>query len=490
MKQIFGLMLIVGLAGGCGQTSPELQIINDAAEAVGGRERILAVNTLTMEGTGTHHNLGQNRTPDADLPLFQVTQFKRTIDLANGRGRQELTRRAVVPAGVPPPDPQRQNFGLDGTVAFNVGADSTATRQSDQVAKDRRNELLLHHPLGILRAALDPAAKLSNLRKVGNLDVVAITTSQGENLTLAIDSGTHLPVSVTSMSYHANLGDVAIETTFADYQDVDGLKVPTRITLKIDKYPSAEYTIAKNTLNVPATDLAASDAVKAAPAPVLTVNVTVEPVGKGVWLLAGQSHNSVLAEFADHLELVEVPQNETRSLAVIKKAREVVPNKPLTKAIVTHHHFDHAGGIRAAIAEGLTLVTHELNKPSFEDLAQRQHSIVQDTLAKNPRAPKIETVQDRAIVQDATQAMHLYKVEDPTLHSDSMLMVYFPNDRILVQGDLYNTAGAAFPRAAVLNDNIQKRKIRVDKHVPIHGPVKTHAEFVKILPPGKATTSN
>jgi glyoxylase-like metal-dependent hydrolase (beta-lactamase superfamily II) len=490
MRKMFRLMLVVGLAVGCGQTPPEMQVVNDAAQAVGGRDRILSVNTLVLEGTGSHRNLGQNRTPDADLPLFQVTQFKRTIDLANGRARQEVTRQAVLPAGLPPADPQRQNFGIDGTVAFNVGPDGTATRQSEQVANDRRDELILHHPVGILRAALDPAAKITNPRKAGNLDVVAIVTSQGENLTLAVDSGTHLPVSVTSMSYNANLGDVAIETTFADYQDVEGLKLPARISSKIDKYPGAEYTITTNTVNSPAEDLAAAEAVKASPAPTLTANVTVEPVGKGIWLLAGQSHNSVLVEFADHLELIEVPQNETRSLAVIAKAREVKPDKPLTKVIVTHHHFDHSGGVRAAIAENLTLVTHELNKPFFEEIAQRKHSIVEDALAKNPRPPKIETVQDQAVVQDGTQRMHLYKVDDPTGHSDSMLMVYFPNDRILVQGDFYNTTATTFPRAAALNANIQKRKLRVDKHVPIHGPVKSQAEFIKILPSGRAPTTD
>jgi hypothetical protein len=85
--------------------------------------------------------------------------------------------------------------------------------------------------------------------------------------------------------------------------------------------------------------------------------------------------------------------------------------------------------------------------------------------------------------------MELYKVNDPTQHSDSMLMVYFPNDRILVQADFYNTAGTAFPRAPYLNDNIVKRNLRVAKHVPIHGPVKTQAEFAKVVQANKPAGS-
>ena len=33
--------------------------------------------------------------------------------------------------------------------------------------------------------------------------------------------------------------------------------------------------------------------------------------------------------------------------------------KPLTELVVSHHHFDHTGGIRQAIAEGLTIIAHK-----------------------------------------------------------------------------------------------------------------------------------
>ena len=50
--------------------------------------------------------------------------------------------------------------------------------------------------------------------------------------------------------------------------------------------------------------------------------------------------------------LIEAPQNDTRALAVIAKARELRPGKPITQVVNTHHHFDHSGGLRAAVSEG------------------------------------------------------------------------------------------------------------------------------------------
>ena len=131
------------------------------------------------------------------------------------------------------------------------------------------------------------------------------------------------------MSDNANLGDVAIETSFADYQDVSGLKLPARLTTKTDKYTTAEIRATKQTVDGDAGDLAAPAAAASAP-PIAgppPANVTVQEVAKGIWLLAGQSHHSVLVEFTDHLMLIEAPQNDTRTLAVIAKARELRPGQ-------------------------------------------------------------------------------------------------------------------------------------------------------------------
>ena len=76
-------------------------------------------------------------------------------------------------------------------------------------------------------------------------------------MTLAIDQSTHLPSRVLSMAANPNMGDVAIVTTFSDYEDVDGVKLPRRSTTMMDEYLQFDLQIAKNTLNGNVPDIAA-----------------------------------------------------------------------------------------------------------------------------------------------------------------------------------------------------------------------------------------
>ena len=277
-------------------------------------------------------------TPDADGPSFTVTGYRRAIDVPAGRFQLEQTRTPTF-AYFAGQAPQKQILGSDGDVGYNLGADGGATRVADQVASDRRKELY-HHPITSVRTALDPAAQLANPRTQDNQSAVEVTTADGVSFTLAIDTTTKLPTRVVSMADNANLGDVSIETAFADYQQIDGLQVPRRFTTKTDRYPTAELRVTSTTIDGDVGDLAAPPQARSAAAisgpPPATV--AVEEVARGIWWLAGQSHHSVVAEFSDHLVLIEAPQSEARTLAVIAKAREPRPGKPLTHVINTHHH--------------------------------------------------------------------------------------------------------------------------------------------------------
>src|SRR5262245_6783504 len=180
MVRTCAFVVIAALAAGCSSTPPERQAVDDAAAALGGASRIQTLTSLQISGSGSAPNAGQNRMPDDELPVWKVTGHTRTIDLANGRTRVQQFREAQFQfAGA---TTQRVTQGLDGVVAYNAAPDGAPTRAGEAAARDRRVELL-HHPITVVRAALDPAAKLANPRTEGGLQLVDITTAIGDSVT-------------------------------------------------------------------------------------------------------------------------------------------------------------------------------------------------------------------------------------------------------------------------------------------------------------------
>ncbi|MDA1093259.1 MAG: MBL fold metallo-hydrolase [Acidobacteria bacterium] len=460
-----------------GAATRELQLIEDAAEAMGGLRNVQQTTALTVKGEGRAFRIGQNTRPRADLPYYEVADYLLQIDFANKKWRLGQDRTSTYLTGTPV-NGVRQTYGLDGDVAYDEQGDRTV-RASDQVAADRWAEMY-HNPLGIVLLALDETSTVSNLREEGGQRVVDVVAANGTQFTLYVAADTGLPSKVVSSSYHPNLGDVTIETVFEGYQETGGLGgfqarliLPRQYTTNLDGLTVSQYTTTSDT-TAEIGDLSVSSDVRAASPPTETVTVEVDELTEGVWRLAGQSHHSALVEFDEFLVLVEAPQSEARTLAVITRARALRPDKPLRYVVNTHHHFDHSAGIRAAVSEGLTVVTHRTSQSFFEDIVARRHSVVEDALTRNPQPLKIEAVSsgEPYDITDGRRTLQIATiVDDP--HSEGMLMAYLPREEILFEVDAFSSAAVASPFAANLLKNIEDRSLRVTTIVPLHGEVAT-----------------
>ncbi|MEQ1948971.1 MAG: MBL fold metallo-hydrolase [Bryobacteraceae bacterium] len=478
------LVVVLAIAGAAHAQTVRLgtpqDLVRQSAEALGGRDRVMTVKTLVVEGAGINPNVGQNPTPDSPLLNWRITDYRKTFDLQNRRVRIERHRKAEFAFSMF--NDVRENMTLDGTVAYNIDEKGMAARAPESAVRERRMEMLLH-PLAIVREALDPKTRLATVRKVGNKDALDIVTADGDRLTLFLDPATHLPASVQWLSSSDNLGDIVNDIAFTEYESVSGLKLPKHFVTKIDfrDYTTSDLRVSKNTVDAPA-NVGAAAAVKASMPP-LPPPVTAEPmkVASGVWWVKGSgNHSSALYEFADHMTLYEAPSSAALAREIIAKARAVIPSKPVTEVIISHHHFDHTGGLRTMVAEGFTIISHKGNQQYFRELVSRKATLNPDQLAKNPKPLKFRGVEDHAVIKDSAMEVELFRVKDNE-HSTYNLVAWVPKYKLLSQSDLFDFFWHRHLWGDNYIKNLENLKLRFEKDIPVHGKILTYDEEVAVI---------
>jgi glyoxylase-like metal-dependent hydrolase (beta-lactamase superfamily II) len=182
-------------------------------------------------------------------------------------------------------------------------------------------------------------------------------------------------------------------------------------------------------------------------------------VGEGVYQALGSSHHSMVVETADSLVIVDAPLYPSRSVAILEALTDRWPDKPVSHVIVTHHHYDHSGGVAAFAAAGIPLTMQAGNTKFFSDALSRQ----------GLGNVAITGIGDRGEFTTGGVTFSLYDL--PTSHVAGMLLVYLPGQRLVFNSDLYSPGRATQQQlwASELQQAARSRGIVVDLYVGGHG---------------------
>jgi glyoxylase-like metal-dependent hydrolase (beta-lactamase superfamily II) len=465
-------------------TTPERQLVMRAADALGGRERLMALRTLQIVGYGelAYFNGGGNITGDPRAPQKwqKVLDYTRTIDLEHGRTRveQRLKMDFVFASTVGQLGLNRTSDTLDGDVAYNIGGGFLAAPQAGPprpqpagpaAVRQRRMELLAH-PVTIVRAALDPATRLSNLRRQGDLQLVDVTVRQGDTLTLAVARASNLPAWVSYVGPNVNLGDVRYQTAFVGYVPEKGVQLPTGFATTIDfrDVVQSKLYVDRNIVDAPIDDLSAPASVRQPAAPQgpgggAAASPKPMKVADHVWFMNGNT----FFEFDDHITMVEANRTDAALRAVLDVANGLVPGKRVTQVIQSHHHFDHSAGLRAAVAEGLTIISRRGNEGIFREMVARPARLFPDALGRNPRPLKFIPVDDHLELKDSTNEIDIYHIVG-NYHMADGVIIHVPASNLLVEADLTTQEWDFNWWGDSLMNNIEHRKLKVDTNLAVH----------------------
>lgn len=438
-KSVYKKLAVAGICAVLAGTSAMAQnarsVISDAQRALGD------VDSITYSGAARYaafQQCGANATGmicyGTHDPMRPIMSYVRVLDLDAPASRH---------AG------DTVNVGGGGSTTVSPGTFfQQVTAEQADVSEPWAGSLEFYlTPWGFLEGASENDTTVSRVR-VGGSDYTMLSWSPSvrapSGASYVINgyvNSDDLVVRVETWLGENIMGDMHIVATYSDWRDFGGFMAPTEIEQTRGGWPFFEVEVTSAEVNPP-------NLASIAPAPENQggggggfggggeITVTAEQLGDGLYRLTTGpgSYDSLIIEFDDHVMMLEAGAGEAGSLAYIEETGRLMPGKPIRYVMNTHAHSDHTRGIPTLVAEGATIITHANNQEFFERALNTPRTLLDDTLARNPRPARVDPVYDMKAYTDGDRTVEMYHIW-PTPHSDGLLVAYIPREGVLFQGD-------------------------------------------------------
>jgi glyoxylase-like metal-dependent hydrolase (beta-lactamase superfamily II) len=420
-------------------------IAQDAKTVIANAQKALGdVKAITYSGSAKDVAFQQCGANAADMtcrgthdPMRPIANYVRVIDLAAPASRHTGATNNPAGGGATAPMP--------GTFFQQV-----TTQQADVSQPWAGSVDFYLTPWGFLKGAAEHNATASRKGKFTVLTwSPTVKAPSGKNYVInGYVNDQNLVDHVETWLGDNIMGDMQIVATYSGWKDFGGAMAPSKIVQTRGGYPFFDVDVTAARANpsdvatlAPAPAPAAGRGGPPAgggpgrgPAPALTV--TSEKLGDGLYRLTTGpgSYDSVIVEFKDYVMMLEAGQSEARGLAYIAETKKLIPNKPIRYVMNTHPHSDHTGGLPALVADGATIITQKNNEAFLEKALNTPRTLLDDTLAKNPKKAKVEAVAEKKVYSDGTRTVEMYHIF-PAPHSNGLLIAYIPKEKVVFQGD-------------------------------------------------------
>jgi glyoxylase-like metal-dependent hydrolase (beta-lactamase superfamily II) len=346
---------------------------------------------------------------------------------------------------------------------------------------------------------------------------------QDENGTFHVmfDPATHLPAVVRTRDFDAHMGDANYDAAYSDWRSVGSsgrLKVPFRIAYTLNGVSVSDVTVEQVRINesLPADTFAAPPKLEGlAPKPAAAERtpfqwilrrlasgfyldsdalymdegsaLALTDVGPNISLVTGGSHNALVVATDDSLVVFDAPGDDGLSKWIINAARQKYPGKSFRYVVLTHHHLDHTGGIRAYAAEGATIVVGKGDGDYFRKVLTAPQTLNEHGV--DAVIPRIVEVGSKWSETVGGRVIEAYSLDNP--HATGYLIPCVPDAKMAFQTDLWiaglrvpsDPALAAFVNrsARAIVDGLQKAGVTPDKLAGGHGAVGDYADLVRYV---------
>ena len=451
---------------------PPRDLVARAIAAMGGETAVRGIRNYTITFYSATFALGQEETPQSPARA-NVTTGTQTTDFANGR---QLTVTEVRnPAGAVNKQ-RRITAGRIGMLETN-GAQAPdgpgAVANVERLWRREFDRLLI--------SALDNPATLRPLptRTWRGERVDGVHYVNGpDTMDVYFDRRSGFPVLTETITDDPVLGDRRTVTACTRWQEADGIVYARQFDTEVNGRLQTNTVLTALAINRPIDDslFLIPDSIKAKAQPSdptpPSIVVNLVELAPNVWRAEGGTHHSLVVDQGKRLVVAEAPLSAQRMEALLDTLRSKFPGKPVGLVINTHHHWDHAGGLRTVLAANLPIVTHARNVSFVHSIGTARKTMRPDALSRSghPSGSTITSVEDSLVVGTGDTRVMVYRL--PSAHVEGLLAVYVPAAKILFQSDVVSAApNPPAPGSAELIKFVKARGINVDRVAGGHGLV-------------------